>query len=467
MNQTKVALHDYKSHPHLPQKDGVNHAHEEIATLLLRSDHPDLDIKWHDFPRLLADLSYARTVLSDCDCVISNVGPHAHFYFYLREQLGLNYRIIRDVRTALWSSYLLQESLIAPLCRSVDTLLVATNFTHGIFLKIFPHLALSKVIRCYPLVAHFPADYQGKVVSLKSDAFAVGYLGRISTDKGFLELLRAVIALNSEPNASRRYRLLACGSIGDSQFSESGIKSLFIQQGVDPSLYTYLGSVGRTQIWERMKLFDLLVFPTVSSLETLGRVILEASYMGLPILASEHAAGTELLERKECLMEVDYFHEKVFYSHFNHKIGSVSVSSIVNGIKSHSLRPSGCWRLYKDDYIILNHAIHGLLPSSPLVLSAQQSGFIDRLRIDIPRHWDRAGSLVEIGNLVPVFSVLNDKRDLSATSNLRDLLLASTISLEKTLAYFRSRHSQYDFTDVGGIDIEVCNLLGYHPVFTV
>src|SRR5690606_9279611 len=93
----RVTLHDYATDPSLPQKDGVNLAHENIAALLKERGDRGLDVRFHDFTRLLADEDYARRVLSAADCVVSNVGPHAHYYFWLRERLGLDFRILRDV----------------------------------------------------------------------------------------------------------------------------------------------------------------------------------------------------------------------------------------------------------------------------------------------------------------------------------------------------------------------------------
>ena len=133
-----ITFHHYKTHPELPQKDGVNHAHEEISEILSSKQRDGLDVKTHDFEKLIKDEKYAIDSLNRCKCVISNVGPHAHYYFYIREKYGFKYKIIRDARTALWSSYLLQEHLIQPYCP--DDILIVTEFTHGLYKKIFPHL---------------------------------------------------------------------------------------------------------------------------------------------------------------------------------------------------------------------------------------------------------------------------------------------------------------------------------------
>ena len=99
----RVGAHDYRTDPLLPQKDGVNFAHENISALLKTADPSELAVEFHDFPRLLEDEDAAREALGRLDCVVSNVGPHAQYYFWLREKLGLDFRIVRDVRTAIWS----------------------------------------------------------------------------------------------------------------------------------------------------------------------------------------------------------------------------------------------------------------------------------------------------------------------------------------------------------------------------
>jgi hypothetical protein len=156
----RVALHDYRTDPALSQKDGVNLAHENIALLLRQAAGPHaggLDVRFHDLNQLLADPAQARAALDGVDCVVSNVGPHAHYYFRLREQLGARFRIVRDVRTAIWSSYLLQEHLCAPLLREGDVLLAASAYTRTLYRQLYPHLQHHPIRRCYPLTVGFPS----------------------------------------------------------------------------------------------------------------------------------------------------------------------------------------------------------------------------------------------------------------------------------------------------------------------
>ena len=195
-----VGLHAYRTDPLLPQRDGVNLAHENITRLMLDCTDPRIRASFHDFTRLVADEAHARETLAPLDCVLSSVGPHAHYYFWLRERLGLNFRIVRDVRTAIWSSYLLQEHLIAPLLRDDDTLMVASNYTWAIYDHIFPGLRGHSTAICYPLTVAFPDDRPApRDPPGKDQDFVIGYLGRLSEDKNFPCLVDLVIDLSFYP----------------------------------------------------------------------------------------------------------------------------------------------------------------------------------------------------------------------------------------------------------------------------
>lgn len=464
-----ITFHQYRSHPKLPQKDGVNHAHEEISEILLSEQMNGLEVKIHDFERLIKDEKYAINSLSHCKCVISNVGPHAHYYFYIREKYNLQYKIIRDVRTALWSSYLLQEHLIQPLLRPDDILIVATEFTHGLYKKIFPHIQESTVIKCYPLTRCFPKKIIKQNTMLEfSQVIKVGYLGRICRDKGFNELLEAVIQLNKKKDNKRKYQLLACGTIAEEEFSQKEVLKRLKESDVDTSCYHYLKPVPRTKIWDILKKFDLLVFPSVSNLETLGRVLLEASYCNLPILASKHAAGTELLNDPNWLLDVHYYTDKIYTSHFNSQIGKISAEHIAEKIYSHNGKLSACWKSYESHAKKLIHAAKTKkIDSDKLNLTTSQKRFINHLSINSPNQLCKNYALKQIQEMSNYFELMNDHNKSPQNINKLRSILKHSKHKKKTEHYLAKRYPHFDFTDVGGIDIEICNLFGFEVFFSI
>jgi glycosyltransferase involved in cell wall biosynthesis len=464
----RVTLHDYATDPALPQKDGVNLAHENIAALLRRDAGPGLEVEFHDFTRLLADEAYAREVLGRADCVVSNVGPHAHHYFWLRERLGLGFRIVRDVRTAIWSSYLLQEHLARPLLREEDLLLVASNYTRGVYEKIFPHLSGTRIARCYPLAVGFPslADRRRRRTRGAGEALVIGYVGRLSEDKNFPDLVELLIRLNrAQPG---RHRLEACGDVHSASCDPAEVRRRIARELGDDRCFDYLPARDNRRIWELYDRFDVLVFPSTSNLETLGRVLVEASHAGVPIVCGDHAAASELVP-ESALCRVDYARGTTFSAHFDHSLGRVSIDDMAAVLTRGPLEPARChldYATHPDRFLRLLVAGGGV-EFEPFRLTPGQSAFIDALEVRMPPACGREEALATIAGLVPWFVELQ-ARGTQARARRLDALLAMSRHPERTRRFVaKTVATRADFTDVGGIDIELCHVAGFYPSFAL
>ncbi|MBL8893223.1 MAG: glycosyltransferase, partial [Rhizobiales bacterium] len=417
---TRVSLHDYWTDPLLPQKDGVNLAHENIASLMRRQTDPALIVTFHDFTRLIANEDYARSVLKDVDCVISNVGPHAHFYFWLRERLGLDYRIIRDVRTAIWSSYLHQEHLCAPYLRPYDTLLVASNYTWSIYHKIFPHLASFPTLLCYPLTACFPTirpEHRSPYRPPGGD-FTLGYLGRLSEDKNFPDIVELLIRLNRDPDRRHHYRLVACGDVHSKSCAPHRVEQ-HIAEALGPGdFFEYLPARDNSAIWDVMARFNVMIFPSTSNLETLGRVLIEASYARVPILCSDHAAAGELVAPGG-LCGVEYRQEETFNTHFDHRLGSIRIPDMIEVIRQRTFGVSNCYEHYdRHPELFLARIADPAPPLAMPQLTTAQQAFIDRLSVCLPAPIGREAADAELAELACWFIDLQRKDDPARETKL-------------------------------------------------
>lgn len=464
----RVTLHDYVTDPSLPQKDGVNLAHENIASLLRVHEKDNLEVNFHDFTRLLADESYAREVLTDSDCVVSNVGAHAHYYFYLRERFSLDFRIIRDVRTALWSPYLLQEHLCTPYLREQDVLLVASHYARAIYEAIFPHLRLFQTIRCYPLCVAFPPARPRR--NVRGDGpFTLGYIGRLSEDKNFPDIVELLTELNRrEPG---KYRLLACGDIHSPACHPDKIREhLALALGTSEQ-FDYLPARENGCIWEVYSKFDAMLFPSTSNLETLGRVLVEASYAGVPVVCGEHAAAPELIPGSN-LCKVEYRQRYSFDTHQDHSLGRISIDDMVSVITASKLQASDCYRDYlthPDRFLkMLAGECDVDCADTPLINPAGvPHSFIQSLDLEMPHALDISSASALVASLVPWFITLQEKGSASRERSL-DHLLAVSRHPDRTKRYIeKSRLTRCDFTDVGGIDMELCHIAEFYPVFTL
>ena len=464
---TRVGLHDYVTDPLLPQKDGANLAHENIAELLKICSAPHLEAQFHDFMRLLKDEEYARQTLGGLDCVVSNVGPHAHYYFWLRERLGLDFRIIRDVRTAIWSSYLLQEYLCQPLLRQDDTLLVASNYTRDIYRQMFPHLSNYPDAICYPLTVCFPEprpETGERKQRTSGTPITLGYLGRLSEDKNFPDIVELLIHLNCI--SDNRYNLMACGEVHSPNCAPDLVRARLHDALGHHDCFTYHPPCRNDEIWSFLTDVDILLFPSTSNLETLGRVLVEASYARIPVISGDHAAAAELVTPSG-LCPVRYDTSRRFSAHQDHNMGNVAVTDMAAAIMSDSLRASECYDRYKEhpaDFIKLLVDVPQTFRENNI---DKRVPLLDMLVVDLPAPLEHQQSMQQISECALWFTALQSKRSNEHAQRSLDLLKLSRYP-ERTQRYLaKSSITAGDFTNIGGIDIELCHLLAFYPEFRI
>lgn len=464
----RVGAHDYRTDPLLPQKDGVNFAHENISALLKAADPSELVVEFHDFPHLLEDEDAARDALSGLDCVVSNIGPHAQYYFWLREKLGLDFRIVRDVRTAIWSSYLFQEHLLAPLLRPGDTLMVASHYVWAIYRQMFPHLAGFPASLCYPLSVCFPQPRPAPRVegSLRQGVVTIGYLGRLSDDKNFPEIVELLIRLNNKAGDGPRYRLIACGDIHSPACAPDKVAARIAAELGEGAWYEYLPARPNEEIWDLLARFDMLLFPSTSNLETFGRVLIEAAYARVPVIAGHHAAATELVHESG-LCTVDYERDRVFSAHFDHQLGRVNGAEMARAASSGDLRASDQYERYANHPAAFLAMLRAPPPLSDPVLHPSQEAFLTALEVTLPPLPSRAEAMAWLPEHAEWFLDLQRKGTPVYADKMARLLELSQHP-ERTERFIgKSATTGGDFTNVGGIDIELCHLRGFYPEFSI
>ena len=463
----RVALHRFESDPALQQRDGVNLAHTEINRLLEEEAPPGLRAEFHDFDRLLRDPRYAAETLAGVDCVLCNVGPHAHYYHQLRERMGLSFRIVRDIKTALWSGYLLQESLCEPYLRPGDALLATSHYSRVLARRLFPHLAHRPVHLFEPVLAS--ASERGWVAGPAHDPsrqVTLGYVGRLSEDKNFPQVVDVLVELDrAEPG---RYRLVAVGAVHSASCDPAQVaRDIAARTGRD-DLFTYRPPVPHGDVLGVLREFDYFLFFSTSNLEVLGRVLVEAGCGGIPILAANHAAASELVAPSS-LLEVTYTLGQRFHSHFDLPLGKVDTAAAVARIRSGFIPeapPEPRMNRPGTLMAVLLDSGSAAIDDEPDALTPEEDRLIDRL------HWEnlpRFASLREVQPSMDIlldwFLALNGKRGADFEARLAELSRRSAF-IERTRRFIATTATtRCDFTNLGGIDIELCNIAGYHPRF--
>lgn len=161
----------------------------------------------------------------------------------------------------------------------------------------------------------------------------VGFIGRLSPEKGARHFVQAAIDLIGRPEAASLTFLIA----GDGQ-ERSMLRAKVDSAGIGDRC-TFLGAVDR--IWEILPLLDLLVAP--SEFEGLPLVGLEAMASSVPILATNVRGWRDLIRHGEngWLMEYGSLHN--LGDHILEAVSSVSRPAIAERaahfvMKDHDLR---------------------------------------------------------------------------------------------------------------------------------
>jgi glycosyltransferase involved in cell wall biosynthesis len=452
-----TGFHRFRSYAGHPGKDGANFAYAEVGRLL--GESPEVRARPHDVVELFRSDEAAREALTGCDVVVATVGPHAYLYFSLRERLGLDFTIVRDARTALWNGYLQQEALSAPYLRPGDVLYHSSRYSLALYSMLFPGLAASRQAVCYPLLRWFPQELAGSWTGSGSSApTRIGFVGRLTDDKNHAQAISLQRALNRR--APGAFDMVAIGE----DPRRGGPAS------ADPPVpgYMWRPPVDRARLWQDYREMDVLFFPSTSSLETFGRVLVEASFIGTPVMASSHAAASELLPA-ESLLPTALREDTDFTTHLAARLGDVDVTHAADLLLAGAIPPAGKGHQYYTDHdLLLLALIRGEAgEAAGPGPTAVQRAFLKRLRmrgLDIPP--DRAAADRMIGTLRRSFTALHRRGTPRHLTTLA-LLLARSRYRRKTAAFVRKSllHGE-DFSNIGGVDLQLSHLIGFEPRFT-
>lgn len=445
---------------------GALYFYSEISRLLSHFGPQGMQGHSIDFPREASQhadrLISLFAGLKPHDVVLCNAGPYGHLYHYLREKAGSRFRIIRDVRTTSWGGFLLQEALAGPLTRPGDLVLFPSEFCRAYFLRLFgQHLSRANTAVCYPLTHSFPVN----VDKTPHQGFNIGYIGRISGDKNFDKVLDIFIGIHAQRQDAQ---LHLAGPI-DKQSKYGSLERIAArlnQEGVPANRVTYDGQLPYDRIWSFFAKLDLFVFPALSSVESLGRVLLEARHAQVPVISVDYAAAGELLP-SEWLIQPIFDTQRQFDGNRPFSYGSIDVAQAVHtALHSTSQHLSGIEAPYRPETLFsLLRGEHGT--DMPRPLSPGTTDFLERICVSHAQlSHDAHSATVLCEKLFKFFQAYNHPSAIWRTWNLLlslPKLVQSPESsalrydrLTNTAAAFELRHAR-----------EFCRVANFHPVFQV
>lgn len=449
----RVGFHTFTTYARHPGKDGANFAYTELGRLL--SGCADIRPVPHDLVALARDDAAARAALAPCDVVVATVGPHAYLYLYLRERLGLSFRLIRDARTALWNGYLQQEALCAPYLRPGDVLVHSSRYSLGLYRALFPHLTPESQAICYPLLHWFPEEAEGSWTGSGSRSVTrIGFVGRLTDDKNYAQAVELLAELRR-----RRPGRFELHVVGEYQGRRG------VPEGHGTPGYRWLPPIDRSRLWDLYREFDVLFFPSTSTLETFGRVLVEASYVGTPILASEHAATSELLPA-EALVPTRYRTGVEFTTHFAGRLGDLDIEQAADRLAAGDIPPRGLgYQNYAGHHKrLLDLVLNGTDGSAPEP-TAPQRDFLARVRMTGLDPLGPARADAAIATIRRHFTALHRRGRPGYALTLLTLLARSRYRRKTADFVRRSLLRGEDFTNIGGVDLQLSHLIGFEPRF--
>ena len=229
--------------------------------------------------------------LDSCDVVYANCGPWAALLHLVREREQLDVRIIREIRTIGWIGYIWQEEVAGRLERPGDQRIFPSHYARDVWDAALPGLAPARV--------YYPMLESGGAPAAARNTYSAGFFSVLSRDKGFDSLPGVVTRL--QEFGHRIDRLVLAGQLTDPDLYCSVVNSLSAI-GVDVD---YRGGMPNPDVVELMAECDVVLFLTRSSIESLGRVMVEASAQRVPLVTADFGAARDLIHA-DYRIPVDY-----------------------------------------------------------------------------------------------------------------------------------------------------------------
>lgn len=336
----------------------------------------------HDLFQLLLDgdreqAAFVRSLDVD-DVLVCNAGPYGHLFHALRERHGGRFRIVRDVRTSSWSGYLLQERLCGALARAGDRVLFPSEFCRRYFAHHVPgHTGRGSAAACYPLLAAFPEVARAPAAAGR---LRLGYLGRVSVDKGFGTVLDHFARVWHDDH---RATLDVAGAVEGSSPARqrARIAARLAELNVPADRVNYRGHLAYADIWPFLGGLDVLLFPAVSSVESLGRVLLEACHAGVRTVAAAYAAAPEILPAANLMEPVFRFDESLdLIQPFS--FGSVAAEGVVQAVRGSVLDRGVLSDARFQAATYMAHVAGEDVPDRPAPLAEPVQRFVNALEIE-------------------------------------------------------------------------------------
>lgn len=143
-------------------------------------------------------------------------------------------------------------------------------------------------------------------IGLKDDDFVLVFNGRLTPEKGVLELIQAIRQLSTIPNL--KLLIIGASFYGHDKTPSPFIKSLEEETRAVRNKVLFTGYIDYTDIPSYLKMADISVLPSMWE-EPFGLTIAEAMAAGLPLITTRCGGIPEICEGVATILERDHIVE--------------------------------------------------------------------------------------------------------------------------------------------------------------
>ncbi len=171
----------------------------------------------------------------------------------------------------------------------------------------------------------------------KSKKLVLGWIGRVSTDKNFMQAIDIFCGVSKELKF-RRVKMLVLGPVFNDKLRQEQIKRYIKAQNGNPKDYYHVGNgsfVSHKIKFKAWNEIDIFLFPSLANHESLGRTLLEANYFSLPVVAVNHGATSSIISKKNLLKPI-YFNKEFDLNNVE-SLGKINIEEAVEIIVNNKL----------------------------------------------------------------------------------------------------------------------------------
>lgn len=323
MEQIKV-LHHYKSFNRYNglieiltiMAQNFNHALYEFGICVFEYQENSFGKKFEEYGGKIFNLGVKKTPISEINSFIKlykfllSYKPHIFQTHVLKSNLyGILAAKLASVPVVIATEMTLKDTAFTPLRRARDKMLhpllspflnnadlfvVTSQFIKNEWRKQCKEEKFNVIYPPFSLEKYEKALHVNQIETIKENKFRIGYIGRLSEEKGVRFLINSIPALKKViPNV--KVIIAGTGPLEDE------LKKLAKRKGIEDSV-SFTGQVANA--FEVLKDLDLFVLPSRS--EGCPIVVLEAMAMGLPVVATNAGGTPELLVDGETGLLISY-----------------------------------------------------------------------------------------------------------------------------------------------------------------